>query len=73
LNLLRNLKTERDFFLENRVGKMALFFVHAVEAEKSMELLANGIGANGANIPFMISRTDGLMNLIYRLRNGCGS
>jgi len=72
LNLLLNLKTERDFFSENRVGEKALFFVHVVEAEKSTGLGVKDIVVGGADIPSMISRIDGLIGLIYPTRSGSG-
>jgi hypothetical protein len=60
--LLLNLKIERDFSLKKRVGKMGLFFVHAVEAEKSIGSLADDTDANDVNIPSTTSRIDGSMS-----------
>jgi hypothetical protein len=62
LNLLLNLKTGRDFSLKKRVGKMGLFFVHAVEAEKSIGLPADDTDANDVNTPSTTSRIDGSMS-----------
>jgi hypothetical protein len=72
LNLLQNLKTELGFFLEKHVGKMALFFVHAVEAKRSIESWVRDIGVKGANTPFMTSRTDGLTDCEFPIKSGSG-
>jgi hypothetical protein len=72
LNLLRKLKTELGFFSEKHVGKMALFFVHAVEAEKFIESLGGDTDVRDVNIPFMTSRTDGLANCEFLIRSGFG-
>jgi hypothetical protein len=57
-------------FSEKHVGEMALFCVHAIEGEKSVESSARDTDVRDVNIPFMISRTDGLANCEFLIRSG---
>jgi lysozyme family protein len=72
LNSLLNLRTGHGFFSKKRVGKKALFFVHAVKAEKSIASKLKSTVVRDANIAFTISRIDGFNGFGSLTRSGSG-
>lgn len=52
---------------------MAVFFVHDVGIEGSIELSGSATAAGDMVIRSMISPVDGLIDFEFHLRNGCGS
>ena len=55
-------KVKPGFSLKNFAGKTAMYFVHAVGATKSTELLTKDTDANAADTLFTTSVTDGSTN-----------